>query len=80
MDLAVVAEATVAVLVAVAVTLVVAASMVAVLVAVDISEEAAVSVAVVASAELRTSPAGPRASEAELACHRSDRTLRHPAG
>ena len=41
----------------------------------------AVVVAVVVSAERRISQAGLRASEAALACHRSDRTsLRGPAG
>jgi hypothetical protein len=36
---------------------------------------------VVVSAERRTSQAGPRASQAEVACQRSDRTpLRDPAG
>jgi hypothetical protein len=53
-----------------------------------VTQAVAVAVAVVVSAEPRTSQAGPRASEAEacasqaeLACHRSDRTsLRGPAG
>jgi hypothetical protein len=55
------------------------------LVAVEVLREEAVTqavvVAVVVSVEPRTSQAGPRASEAEVACHRSDRTsLRGPAG